>query len=85
MENLGALAILIAFCLSVYAVLASLAGAWKRKPFLVRSGERAVLGELSYSWQVVAMKKVKFHSLDAIGYHPLDLPRLTLETTGFWL
>jgi DEAD/DEAH box helicase domain-containing protein len=30
------------------------------------------------------MKKVKFHSLDAIGYHPLRLPRLTLETTGFW-
>ena len=48
-------------------------------------GERAVLGELTYSWQTVAMKKVKFHSLDAIGYHPLDLPRLTLETTGFWL
>jgi DEAD/DEAH box helicase domain-containing protein len=31
------------------------------------------------------MKKIKFHSLDAIGYHPLDLPRLTLETTGFWI
>jgi DEAD/DEAH box helicase domain-containing protein len=48
-------------------------------------GERAVLGELTYSWQTVAMKKVKFHSLDAIGYHPLDLPRLTLDTIGFWL
>src|SRR5450759_673722 len=43
MENLGVLAILIAFCLAIYAVLASLAGAWMRKPFLVRSGERAVL------------------------------------------
>jgi DEAD/DEAH box helicase domain-containing protein len=30
------------------------------------------------------MKKVRFHSLDAIGYHPLALPRLTLDTTGFW-
>ncbi len=48
-------------------------------------GERAVLGEVTYSWQTVAMKKIKFHSLDAIGYHPLDLPRLTLDTTGFWL
>ncbi|HET7225698.1 MAG TPA: DEAD/DEAH box helicase [Candidatus Eisenbacteria bacterium] len=47
-------------------------------------GERVTLGELTYSWQTVAMKKVKFHSLDAIGYHPLDLPRLTLDTTGFW-
>ncbi len=48
-------------------------------------GERVTLGELTYSWQTVAMKKVKFHSLDSIGYHPLDLPRLTLDTTGFWL
>ena len=47
-------------------------------------GESVRLGELTYSWQTVAMKKVKFHSLDAIGYHPLSLPRLTLETTGFW-
>jgi DEAD/DEAH box helicase domain-containing protein len=31
------------------------------------------------------MKKVRFHSLDSIGYHPLELPRLTLDTTGFWL
>ncbi|HEY6865667.1 MAG TPA: DEAD/DEAH box helicase [Candidatus Eisenbacteria bacterium] len=48
-------------------------------------GETAVLGELTYSWQTVAMKKIKFHSLDSIGYHPLDLPRLTLETAGFWI
>ena len=48
-------------------------------------GERVTLGELTYSWQTVAMKKVRFHSLDSIGYHPLDLPRLTLDTTGFWL
>jgi DEAD/DEAH box helicase domain-containing protein len=43
------------------------------------------LGEVTYSWQTIAMKKVKFHSLDAIGYHPLALPRLTLETVGFWI
>jgi DEAD/DEAH box helicase domain-containing protein len=48
-------------------------------------GETVVLGEVTYSWQTVAMKKIKFHSLDSIGYHPLDLPRLTLETVGFWL
>src|SRR5262245_35448382 len=41
-------------------------------------------GEVTYSWQTVAMKKIRFHSIDAIGYHPLDLPRLTLDTTGFW-
>ena len=41
-------------------------------------GESVRLGEVTYSWQTVAMKKVKFHSLDSIGYHPLALPRLTL-------
>ncbi len=48
-------------------------------------GERVAFGALTYAWQTVAMKKIRFHSLDAIGYHPLELPRLTLETTGFWL
>lgn len=42
MENLGALAILFAFCLSLYAVAASVAGKWKRNLFLVASAERAV-------------------------------------------
>src|SRR3569832_2476694 len=42
MENLGALAILLAFCLSVYAIGASLVGKWKQKPFLTLSAERSV-------------------------------------------
>ena len=42
MENIGALAILLAFCFAVYAVVASLAGKWANRPFLVLSAERAV-------------------------------------------
>ncbi len=42
MENLGALAILLAFCLSAYAVAASITGKLRRKPLLVLSGQRAV-------------------------------------------
>ncbi|MBX5496078.1 MAG: heme lyase CcmF/NrfE family subunit [Bryobacteraceae bacterium] len=42
MENLGALAVLLAFCLSIYAVLSSAVGALKKKPFLILSAERAV-------------------------------------------
>ena len=42
MENLGSLAILLAFCLSVYAVAGSVIGAWKRNGFLVASARRAV-------------------------------------------
>src|SRR5579862_9532927 len=42
MENIGSLAILLAFCFAIYAVVASLAGKWARRPFLVLSAERAV-------------------------------------------
>jgi cytochrome c-type biogenesis protein CcmF len=42
MENLGSLAILLAFCLSIFAVAASAVGGWKRNAFLIASGERAV-------------------------------------------
>ena len=47
-------------------------------------GETVILGDVTYSWQTIAMKKVKFGSRDSIGYHPLELPRLTLDTVGFW-
>src|SRR3981189_3588680 len=43
MENVGALALLLAFCISLYAIVASVAGRLKNKPFLTLSGERAVL------------------------------------------
>jgi cytochrome c-type biogenesis protein CcmF len=42
MENLGALAITLAFCLSIYSIVASLVGRWKRNPYLTLSGERSV-------------------------------------------
>ncbi|HWB95396.1 MAG TPA: cytochrome c biogenesis protein CcsA, partial [Bryobacteraceae bacterium] len=42
MENLGSLAILLAFCVALYAVVASAVGRIKKKPFLIVSGERAV-------------------------------------------
>ena len=42
MENLGSLAILLAFCVAIYATLASVVGRVKHKPFLIVSGERAV-------------------------------------------
>jgi cytochrome c-type biogenesis protein CcmF len=42
MENIGALSILLAFCLAVYAVIGSVVGKLKKNPFLVVSAERAV-------------------------------------------
>jgi cytochrome c-type biogenesis protein CcmF len=37
------LAILLAFCLTIFSIVASLVGAWKKKPFLIVSAERAVI------------------------------------------
>ncbi len=42
MENIGALSILLAFCLTVYAVIASVVGKLKKNSFLTVSAERAV-------------------------------------------
>ena len=42
MENIGALAILLAFCFAVYAVIGSLVGKWAKRPFLALSARRAV-------------------------------------------
>ena len=42
MENIGALAILLAFCFAIYAVVASLVGKWAKRPLLILSAERAV-------------------------------------------
>jgi len=42
MENVGALAILLAFCFAIYAIVASLIGKWTKKPLLILSAERAV-------------------------------------------
>src|SRR5256885_6566497 len=42
MENLGSLAILLAFCVALYATVACVVGRIKHKPFLIVSGERAV-------------------------------------------
>ena len=46
MENIGALSILLAFCLAVYAVIGSVIGKIKKNPFLVISGERAIYSRL---------------------------------------
>src|ERR1035441_6371185 len=50
MENLGSLAILLAFCLALYATAACVVGRLKSKPFLLVSGERAVYG----IWALIA-------------------------------
>ena len=47
-------------------------------------GSEVAYGEATVSWNTIGMKKIKFHSLDSIGYKALDLPRLTLDTVSLW-
>ncbi len=42
MENIGALAILLAFCLAVFSAIAAITGKYTHRPFLVVSAERSV-------------------------------------------
>jgi cytochrome c-type biogenesis protein CcmF len=42
MENIGALSVLLAFCLAVFATVAAVAGKYARRPFLVVSATRSV-------------------------------------------
>ena len=42
MENIGALAILVSFCLAIFSIAASLTGKYTKRPFLVISAERSV-------------------------------------------
>jgi cytochrome c-type biogenesis protein CcmF len=42
MENLGALAILLAFCFAIYAMIGSVVGKVAQRPFLIQSAQRAV-------------------------------------------
>jgi len=42
MENIGALSILLAFCLAVFAAVSAVTGKYTRRPFLIVAAERAV-------------------------------------------
>jgi cytochrome c-type biogenesis protein CcmF len=42
MENVGALSLLLAFCVAVFALLSSVAGAWKKNLYLVAAARRSV-------------------------------------------
>lgn len=48
------------------------------------AGQRVVLGDADVTWATIAFKKIKFYSLDSIGYKTLDLPAQHLETASMW-
>jgi cytochrome c-type biogenesis protein CcmF len=81
MENLGSLAILLAFLLAAYATLASWIGEWKQRPFLVASGERAVYAvwvmlTIASGVLVYALMTNDFRLAYVAGHSNRDLPTL---------
>jgi cytochrome c-type biogenesis protein CcmF len=81
MENLGSLAILLAFLLATYATLASWIGEWKQRPFLVASGERAVYAvwvmlTIASGVLVYALMTNDFRLAYVAGHSNRDLPTL---------
>ncbi|MFB3776136.1 MAG: heme lyase CcmF/NrfE family subunit [Bryobacteraceae bacterium] len=81
MENLGAVSILISFCLAVYALAASAIGGWKQKPVLIVSAERAVyslwmLLTLASGILVHALMTGDFRLVYAASHTNRDMPAL---------
>jgi DEAD/DEAH box helicase domain-containing protein len=42
-------------------------------------------GEATVSWKTTSFKKIKFYSLDSIGYGSVDIPVQHLETVSLWM
>ncbi len=81
MENLGALAILLAFALAVYSIAASIVGKLKSRPYLIVSAERAVyaiwfLLTFASALLVHALLTDDFRLAYVAGHSNRDLPVL---------
>jgi len=88
MENLGSLALLLAFCLAAYAVPASLVGAYKGRPLLILSGERAVyavwfLLTVASSALVIALLSDDFRLVYVAAHSNRAMPAL-YKFTAWW-
>jgi cytochrome c-type biogenesis protein CcmF len=88
MENLGSLATLLAFALALYAIVASVVGRTKRKPFLIVSAQRAVycvwaLITLASGILVYALLTSDFRFSYVAEHSNLSMP-LVYKFTAWW-
>jgi len=88
MENLGALAVLLAFCIAIYAVAASAVGKLKNRPFLVLSGSRAVyavwfLVTAASAVLVYSLMTSDFRFAYVAGHSNRDMPSV-YKFTAWW-
>ena len=71
MENLGSLAVLLAFCLAIYAVIGSVIGRIKRNAFLILSGEP------------ISKSDLKALGADGAVLKPFDIRELIAQLRSF--
>jgi len=88
MENLGAVSILIAFCLSLYALTASAVGGRLRNPWLVASAERSVysifgLLTIASSVLIAALLTGDFRLVYVASHTNRDMPAL-YKLAAWW-
>ena len=88
MENLGALSLILAFFLAVYAVIGSAVGQWQGKPFLVLSAQRSVyavwaLTTLASAVLVHAFLISDFRLAYVVSHSNLSMPQI-YKFTAWW-
>jgi cytochrome c-type biogenesis protein CcmF len=88
MENVGALAVLLAFCIAIYAIVASVAGKLKGRPFLILSARRAVyavsfLVTVASGILVYALLTSDFRFAYVAGHSNRDMPAI-YKFTAWW-
>jgi cytochrome c-type biogenesis protein CcmF len=88
MENVGALAILLAFCFAIYAVIASLVGKWAKRPLLNLSAERAVYCIWALLTTAVGLLLYSLFTGDFRLYHVYENSNLAMKPiykiTALW-
>ncbi|MEZ5356112.1 MAG: cytochrome c biogenesis protein CcsA [Bryobacteraceae bacterium] len=88
MENVGALSLILAFCLACYAVLSALIGRWQKRDFLAASSERAVYGvwlllTFAAGYLVYALQTDDFRLAYVAGHSSTTMPRI-YKLTAWW-
>ncbi|HCC59404.1 MAG TPA: cytochrome C biogenesis protein [Solibacterales bacterium] len=88
MENVGAFALLMAMCVSLFAIVAAVVGRVRNKPFLVLSAERAVLAvwalvTTASGILVYALMTSDFHFAYVAGHSNKAMPTI-YKFTAWW-
>ena len=88
MENIGAFALILAFALCLYALVAALAGQWTHRPVLVASAGRAVTAlwvslTVAIGALVVLFQQDSFHVANVAAHSNVTMPAI-YKLSALW-